>query len=241
MSELDDELAGVLAVEEHVDGDGQLLESLHDGLRRSQLALCHPLGQLRDDLRCAIEVVEDDEALEVDALDEEVAEVARAGRDGPARRRCRWRSVRRGPRAPGRAQCAQELARRHTRDLRDRPPGGALAKQEAAIHTGHGAGLTRSGTTGLGTDTERQAAVRGCASPTLHGCRNARGRKVPVRSCDCRSAMRPTLLRWLRLPVNAPRCCGPCSSALRPPDRADRGHRAQVLDQHRVDGESALA
>ena len=42
----------------------------------------HPLGQLRDDLGCAIEVVEDDEALEVDALDEEVAEVARAGRHG---------------------------------------------------------------------------------------------------------------------------------------------------------------
>ena len=32
-----------------------------------------------------------------------------------------------------------------------------------------------------------------------------------------------------------------CSSALGPPDRADRGDRAQVLDQHPVDGESALA
>jgi hypothetical protein len=42
-------------------------------------------------------------------------------------------------------------------------------------------------------------------------------------------------------PVNATRCCGPCSSALGPPDRADRGDRAQVLDQHPVDGESALA
>jgi hypothetical protein len=40
---------------------------------------------------------------------------------------------------------------------------------------------------------------------------------------------------------NATRCCGPCSSALRPPHRADRGDRAQVLDQHPVDGESALA
>jgi transposase len=37
------------------------------------------------------------------------------------------------------------------------------------------------------------------------------------------------------------RCCGPCSSALGPPDCADRGDRAQVLDQHPVDGESALA
>src|SRR5688572_32962745 len=36
-------------------------------------------------------------------------------------------------------------------------------------------------------------------------------------------------------------CCGPCSSALGPPDRADRGDRAQVLDQHPVDGEPALA
>jgi hypothetical protein len=35
--------------------------------------------------------------------------------------------------------------------------------------------------------------------------------------------------------------CAPCSSALRPPHHADRGDRAQVLDQHPVDGESALA
>jgi len=34
---------------------------------------------------------------------------------------------------------------------------------------------------------------------------------------------------------------GPCSYAVRPPDRADRGDWAQVLDQHPVDGESALA
>src|ERR671926_134738 len=38
----------------------------------------------------------------------------------------------------------------------------------------------------------------------------------------------------------APRCCGPCSSALGAPDRADGGGRAQILDQHPVDGESAL-
>ena len=42
-------------------------------------------------------------------------------------------------------------------------------------------------------------------------------------------------------PGNATRCCGPCSSALGPPHRADRGDRAQVLDQLPVDGESALA
>ena len=47
--------------------------------------------------------------------------------------------------------------------------------------------------------------------------------------------------RELRSHGNATRCCGPCSSALGPPDRADRGDRAQVLDQHPVDGESALA
>ena len=39
---------------------------------------------------------------------------------------------------------------------------------------------------------------------------------------------------------NATRCCGPCSPAQRPPDRADRGDRAQLLDQHSFDGESAL-
>ena len=42
-------------------------------------------------------------------------------------------------------------------------------------------------------------------------------------------------------PGNATRCCGPCSSALGLAHRADRGDRAQVLDQHPVDGESALA
>ena len=42
-------------------------------------------------------------------------------------------------------------------------------------------------------------------------------------------------------PENATRCCCPCSSALGPPNRADRGERAQVLDQHPVDGASALA
>jgi hypothetical protein len=50
-----------------------------------------------------------------------------------------------------------------------------------------------------------------------------------------------TGFRELRSHGNATRCCGPCSSALGPPDRADRGDRAQVLDQHPVDGESALA
>src|SRR5687768_11359247 len=44
-----------------------------------------------------------------------------------------------------------------------------------------------------------------------------------------------------RIHGNATPCCGPCSSALGPPDRADRGDRAQVLDQHTVDGEPALA
>src|SRR5918994_1603366 len=37
------------------------------------------------------------------------------------------------------------------------------------------------------------------------------------------------------------KCRGACSSTLGPPDRADRGDRAQVLDQHPVHGESALA
>ncbi len=40
---------------------------------------------------------------------------------------------------------------------------------------------------------------------------------------------------------NATRCCGPCSSAVRPAHGADRGDRAQVLDQDPVDGESAFA
>src|ERR671922_464975 len=47
--------------------------------------------------------------------------------------------------------------------------------------------------------------------------------------------------RELRSNGNATPCCGPCSSALGPPHRADRGDRAQVLDQDPVDGESALA
>ena len=53
--------------------------------------------------------------------------------------------------------------------------------------------------------------------------------------------MRETEQGVCRSHGNATRCCGPCSSALGPPHRADRGDRAQVLDQHPVDGESALA
>src|SRR3954454_10408618 len=73
--------------------------------------------------------------------------------------------------------------------------------------------------------------------------RSAGGRKVassnlaaPTKQAFARSQLplpRDSEVRW--------RCCGPCSPALGPPDHADRGDRAQVLDQHAVDGESALA
>lgn len=75
----DDELAHVGAVEEHVDRGGQLLEALDDGLQGLEAAVGHPLGELAGDLGELGEMVEDDEALQGDALDEQVAEVGRAG------------------------------------------------------------------------------------------------------------------------------------------------------------------
>ena len=90
-------LADVGAVEEHVDRRRQLLEALDDGLQRLQLAggISAPIC---GDLLEAVEVVEDDEALEQ----------WRAGRGGcrrragraAARRRCSRRSARRA--RPGR-------------------------------------------------------------------------------------------------------------------------------------------
>jgi hypothetical protein len=80
-------------------------------------------------------------------------------------------------------------------------------------------GLARRGETsalllleGAGVTSERWLSSTASASLTT-------SRRLPSR--DCRSA--------------------PCSSALGPPHRADCGDRAQVLDQHPVDGESALA
>src|SRR4051812_44802370 len=75
----DDELADVGAVEEHVDRGRQLLEALDDGLEGLEAAVGHPLGELAGDLGELVEVVEDDEALQGDALDEQVAEVGWAG------------------------------------------------------------------------------------------------------------------------------------------------------------------
>jgi hypothetical protein len=54
---LDDELADVLAVEQHVDRRRQLLETLDDGLERREPALGDQAGDLTDRLRRAAEVV----------------------------------------------------------------------------------------------------------------------------------------------------------------------------------------
>ena len=86
---------------------------------------------------------------------------------------------------------------------------------------------------GCTTDAHVSAAIFGSSlvenlHPVIFGSRRGSG----TLGAGCRE---------LRSHGNATRCCVPCSSALGPPHRADRGDRAQVLDQHPVDGESALA
>jgi hypothetical protein len=110
-----------------------------------------------------------------------------------------------------------------------------------------GAPLPSRGRRTLGTPDETAA---------LMGERHSEWEPARVlQSRDCRSANALHARRVLLVPisdelrreggccspVNATRCCGPPSSALGPPHRADRGNRAQVLDQHPVGGESALA
>ena len=108
---------------------------------------------------------------------------------------------------------------------------------------------------GLGQPIRCSGAVRlREALMQLRGCARRYGDVRVSHPRDCRSAMRSTrdasgpsqISDEIRheggcSPGNATRCCGPCSSALGPPHRADRGDRAQVLDQLPVDGESALA
>src|SRR5262249_29832512 len=69
-------------------------------------------------------------------------------------------------------------------------------------------------------------------APT-HGLPPAHG----VRSLNARRG----IPRWCRFHAIAEVRCAPCSSAPRPPERADGGDRAQILDQHPVDRESTLA
>src|SRR5262249_18286500 len=72
----EDELAGVGAVEQHVDRVRQVCESLDYCLQRLELPLPHPPRELGDRLADAIEMIEHDEALEPHALNEEVGERA---------------------------------------------------------------------------------------------------------------------------------------------------------------------
>src|SRR6201997_301209 len=76
---LDDELADVLAVEQHVDRCRQLLEALDDGLQRGEPALGDQAGDLANRLGRTAEVVEDNEALQCRTLDQQVCERARSG------------------------------------------------------------------------------------------------------------------------------------------------------------------
>jgi len=95
------------------------------------------------------------------------------------------------------------------------------------------------------------AEPRDASSSSFAAARTPSRRRLPAKAGVCELRARRPLPVWCASDLpdrasvasmgNATRCCGPCSSALGPPHRADRGDRAQVLDQHAVDGESALA
>src|SRR6266699_4648926 len=69
-----DELAGVAAGEEHVDGIGRFLQSFHDRFAVLQLPEHFPLTQLLRGFHKARSVVQNDEALDAEALHQNVTE-----------------------------------------------------------------------------------------------------------------------------------------------------------------------
>ena len=71
--------SSVAAGEEHVDGIGRLFKSFHDGLAVLQLTEHFPLAELRRGFHEARSVVQDEEALDAEALDQDAAETGEAG------------------------------------------------------------------------------------------------------------------------------------------------------------------
>ena len=77
--DLHDQLADVVAVEQHVDASGRLLQTLDDRVPVLDLALRRPsCAELRDRLREAAELVEDDEALDRHTVHQHPGEVGPA-------------------------------------------------------------------------------------------------------------------------------------------------------------------
>src|SRR5260370_39732629 len=74
-----DELAGVSAGEEHVDGIGRLFQSFHDGFAVLQLTEHFPLTQLLRSFHEARSEIQDDEPLDAEAFHYDCAEAEQAG------------------------------------------------------------------------------------------------------------------------------------------------------------------
>ena len=76
--EFDDEFADVVAAEEHVDGFGGLFEAVNDGLFVFQFAGHFPHAELFGSIHEFRGVVEDDEAFDAKAFDENLGEAGEA-------------------------------------------------------------------------------------------------------------------------------------------------------------------
>ena len=90
-SDLEDELAEVLAAEELAERLGELLDPLDDVLARLELALAVPAGDLHRRLGVARREVEHDEALHARAVDEQRQVVLRADARAGCCCTARWR------------------------------------------------------------------------------------------------------------------------------------------------------
>src|SRR5215469_5014654 len=77
--ELDDELTDVVAAEEHVDGFRSFFEALDDRLFVLQSARHFPHTQLLAGVHELRSVIEDDEAFDAKALDQNLAETSKCG------------------------------------------------------------------------------------------------------------------------------------------------------------------
>ena len=77
--EFNDEFADVVAAEEHVDGLGSFFEALDDGLFVFEFASHFPHAEFLAGFHEARGVIENDEAFDAEALDEDLAEAGEAG------------------------------------------------------------------------------------------------------------------------------------------------------------------
>src|SRR5690606_34615956 len=73
--DLDHELADVFAIEETVNGDGRVFETVDDGFAVLELAFGNPGGELHGALGESLHEVDDDETAHLDAAHEDGREV----------------------------------------------------------------------------------------------------------------------------------------------------------------------